>query len=302
MQPIVRGAPSVIVRTKDSDATLGRVLRSLRGQTVDCEIVVVDSGSRDESLAIAHAHADQVLTVAAADFTFGRALNIGAEAAAGCIHFALSSHSLPPAPTWIERSMALYERADVAATSGAPTLPASTEPLRGTHYQTVEDAIAAPWWGMSNTGASWRADVWRKHPFNETIAACEDKEWAHRVLADGWTIAVDASLSVSDRHRREHGLRALYRRSRREFEAIGSFAQVPRYTLRDLLGDWMNDIPTDAPFGGWRRRLNYYRAVELAGRYRGLARAGEARRGTSVQMASTTGEPVAAQASGDGRT
>lgn len=296
-----RGLPSAIVRTKDSDATLDRVLRSLRAQTVDCEIVVVDSGSRDNSLAIAHAHADRVLVMRAEDFTFGRALNVGAQAAAGAVHFALSSHSLPPDPAWIERSLALYERVDVAATTGAPTLPASTEPLRGTHYQTMQDALAAPWWGMSNTGASWRADVWREHHFNETIAACEDKEWAHRVLAAGWTIAVDASLSVSDRHRREHGLRALYRRSRREFEAIGSFAPLPPYTLRSLLGDWMNDIPTDAPFGGWRRRLNYFRAVELAGRYRGLARAAETRRRGSAQMAPRSGEPATARACDGGR-
>src|SRR5207248_3651209 len=48
---------SVIIRTKDSARTLPGALASVRAQTVACEVVVVDSGSRDATLSIARAGA-----------------------------------------------------------------------------------------------------------------------------------------------------------------------------------------------------------------------------------------------------
>jgi rhamnosyltransferase len=261
---------SVIIRTKNSAGTLRRVLSLLRAQTVPAEIIVVDSGSRDGTLPMAREGADRVVEIDAAVFTFGYALNVGAAIARAPIHFALSSHAFPPDNRWIERSLSKYERPDVAATSGAPTPPDSHESLVTTFYQTEFVALNHPWWGLSNTGSSWRADVWATFPFDEQLPACEDKEWGFRVLADGWTIAIDSSLSVSDVHRRHHGIRHLYRRTLREFRAISSFASVPPFTIRDFLRQWLTDVPTHAPYRGWRRRLNYFRFVELIAKYQGL--------------------------------
>jgi rhamnosyltransferase len=261
---------SVIIRTKDSERTLGRVLSLVRAQTVPTEIIVVDSGSSDETLAIAHESVDRIIEIPADSFSFGHALNVGAAAARAPIHIALSSHALPPDDRWIERSLSKYDRPDVAGTSGAPTPPDSPESLLTTLHQTLTDALNRPWWGFSNTGSTWRADVWASFPFDEQLPACEDKEWGFRVLAAGWTIAIDSTLLVSDAHRRQDGLRQLYRRTRREFAAIGSFASIPPFTIRDFLREWLTEIPAHATYRGWRRRLNYFRLVELVGKYQGL--------------------------------
>jgi rhamnosyltransferase len=261
---------SVIVRTKDSARTLGRALSSLRAQTIPSEIIVVDSGSSDGTLAIAQKQADRVLEIDAASFSFGHALNVGAAVARAPIHFALSSHTFAPDNRWIERSLAMYDRSDVAGTSGAPVCPDSHEPLRTTVYQTLSDALSNPTWGFSNTGSSWRAEVWADFPFDEHLQACEDKEWGFRVLGAGWTIAVDPDLLVSATHRRRHGLRHLYSRTSREYAALASLAVTAPYAIRDLLHEWFTDMPADAPYGGWRRRLSYYRFAELLGKYRGL--------------------------------
>ena len=272
---------SVIIRTKNSSRTLGRVLGLLRAQTVPTEIIVVDSGSSDDTLAIASAHVDRVVEIPAEDFSFGRALNMGAATARAPIHMALSSHSFPPDERWIERSLSKYDRSDVAATSGALTPPGSQETLCTTFYQTLPIALKYPLWGLSNTGSSWRADVWASFPFDEQLPTCEDKEWGFRVLADGWTIAIDPALVVSDTHRREPGIRHLYRRMRREFEVISSFAYVPPFTIGDLIRQWA-DVPAHVPYRGWRRRLNYFRFVELVAKYHGLrASSGSASRPTS---------------------
>jgi rhamnosyltransferase len=262
---------SVIIRTKDSARTLGRALSQLRAQTIPAEIIVVDSGSSDETIEMAREGADRVIEIGADRFSFGGALNVGAAAARAPVHFALSSHSFPPDNRWIERSLSKYDRSDVAGTSGALTVPGTHEPLLATYYQTLPNAMSHPWGGwFSNTGSSWRADVWAMFPFNEQLPACEDKEWGFRVLAAGWTIAVDSKLMVSQDHRRQHGIRHLYRRTRRECAAIGSFASLPPFTLRDFIREWWTDIPVDAPYHGWRRRLSYFRFAEFLGKYHGL--------------------------------
>lgn len=260
---------TVIVRTKDSAATLPRVLSLVRAQTIPSEIIIVDSGSSDDTLHIARAHADQILEIPAPLFSFGRALNVGAAAAHAPIHFALSSHAFPPDTRWIERSLDKYERPDVAGTSGAPTEPHSTARLQRTHYQTLDDAIRNPFWGFSNTASSWRATVWRDMHFDETLATCEDKEWGLRALAAGWTIAVDPRLMVGDAHRRAHGLPHLYRRTRHETEVIASFAPMGPTTLGWFLRKWLIEVPAYTPYRRLRQRLSPPRFTDLLAQLHG---------------------------------
>ncbi|KJE75559.1 glycosyltransferase family 2 protein [Ferrimicrobium acidiphilum] len=52
----------VVVPTRNSDATLRTCLKSIRQQSQPCTLVVVDNGSTDETLSIAHEFADIVLT------------------------------------------------------------------------------------------------------------------------------------------------------------------------------------------------------------------------------------------------
>jgi rhamnosyltransferase len=290
---------SVIVRTKDSARTLRRVLWLLRAQTAPCEIIVVDSGSRDATLAIAREMADRQIEMPAERFTFGGALNMGAALARAGVHFALSSHSFPPDDRWIERSLSLYDRKDVAGTNGAMALPGSHAPLRATFYQTLADVPRDPCWGYSNTGSSWRAEVWAEHPFDEELPACEDKQWGLRVLRAGWVLAFDPRLCVTDAHRTTHGIGHLYRRTRREFEALGSFAPAPPVTLRDFLAEWLTDLPGQGARRRWRHALNHVRFTELVAKHRGL-RAGQALANRS-RSARLTGEAAPEPRGASGR-
>jgi rhamnosyltransferase len=259
---------TVIVRAKNAAGTLERTLRSLRSQTVRAELLVVDSGSTDGTLELALRHADRVVQIPPEEFTFGRALNVGAREAKGDAHFALSSHCHPERDDWIERSLAHYERADVAATCGAREFPDGT-PIEGVFYQDLEQAQANPEWGFSNHASSWRADVWKRFPFDEHIPAAEDREWSWRVLGADMTIAFDPLLWVDLSHRWKSA-REAYRRGRLEWPALASFAQIDRYGFRELASEWWNDMP-DTRHSQLFHRLNYRRWAELLGKYRGLA-------------------------------
>jgi rhamnosyltransferase len=259
---------SVIVRTKDSAGTLAAALASIRSQSVECEIVVVDSGSTDDTLAIAREFTARVVPMPAERFSFGRALNVGADHASAPIHFALSSHCVLHRDDYVARSLAFYERPDLAATHGKLHDPFG-QPLLEPFFQSLADAHADPYWGYSNHAASWRADVWQQHPFNEEIEACEDLEWAWRVLEAGHVIAFDPRLAVATNHRIAQGVRPLFDRSRREARALARYLDVEPRSLRAAIDQWWHRIPPNPPYPPLFYRANYWKIAEILGRYVG---------------------------------
>ena len=91
---------SVIIRTLNEAQFLGDCLEAIEAQTISgdsVEVVVVDSGSTDETLVIAEQHRCRIVTIQKSEFTFGRALNIGCEAASGDYLVFLSDIVFPQA-------------------------------------------------------------------------------------------------------------------------------------------------------------------------------------------------------------
>ena len=259
---------SVIVRVRDEERTLSRTLASLRGQTVRPEIIVVDSGSRDGSIAIARRNCDRLVEIPPDEFSYGRALNLGARAASAPIHFALSAHCFAEREDWIERSLRHYEREQVAATNGSQTFPDGI-PVSEPFVQDAAHARANPRWGFSNHASSWRGSVWERFPFDEQLYYAEDKEWALRVLEAGWVIVFDPALWVD----MSHAWRSTfdyYRRQRRAASAVATFSALPPYRAGDLLREWWEEIPADG-HSALFHRLNYRRTAGLLGKYLGYA-------------------------------
>jgi glycosyltransferase involved in cell wall biosynthesis len=259
---------SVIVRSKDAAKTIDATFRSLANQTVRPEIVVVDSGSTDRTLEIARAWADRITEIPASDFTFGRALNVGARAATAPILCALSSHTTAPSEHWIERCLHLLADENVAGASGM-RYTSSGVPLLEPETLTAVQIEANPYWGFSNTASCWRRSVWERFPFNEQIEACEDKEWSLRVTQAGFTVVIDPRLSPSQLHRQRAGTAALFARSRREARALASVVNPQPVSFGEMLNRWWNGLPEELVYPPLFYRLNYYRAAEIAGAFVG---------------------------------
>lgn len=257
---------SVVVRAKNEEHTIERALRSLREQTVEVEIIVVDSGSTDRTRDLAKPWCDLLIDVPSEQFTYGRALNIGASAASAPVHFALSAHCSADRRDWIEGALRHYVRPDVAGVYGDRAL-ADGRPLEGVFYQDAAYARANPFWGFTNHASSWRASVWESNPFDETLEAAEDKEWASRVLDAGWVVAVDPLLWVDMSHVWRNGPVDYYRRQEREAKALRTFTVLPPYQARNLVLEWWN--PRREQGSPWRRRISPVRSAGLIGKYRG---------------------------------
>jgi rhamnosyltransferase len=261
---ITRRQASVLIRTFNSASTLPACLVALRKQTITPEIIVVDSGSTDGTLAIADPMAERIVHVPERPYSYGRALNRGAAVASAPIHFAVSSHCVIPRGDWIERSLRHYVDPDVAATNGQQSLPDGS-PLEDVFYLRGNTDLPNPFWGFSNHASSWRADVWRREPFNESLVASEDLEWSDRARALGFSIAFDPALTVPGHHRTEQGPLALYRRSYREFLGTAACRCVEPPTLRRSLIQWWSEYPPETK--PRRQRLSPYRMAVIGGRY-----------------------------------
>lgn len=259
---------SVVVRAKNEARSIERTFSALREQTVPVEIVVVDSGSTDGTVEIARRRCDRLIEIPAERFTYGHALNVGAEAAAAPFHFSLSAHCFPERRDWVERSLSHYEREDVAGTNGIQTFPDGS-PVEEVFHRDARHARDHVLWGFSNHAASWRAEVWRLFPFDETLTSSEDRKWELEVTEAGWVIAYDPALWVDLSHQWDGGAFFQYRRKLLETKGLAEFAPLPPYRVRDAVREWW--APPDRRHSALFHRLNYRRAAGILGKYRGLA-------------------------------
>jgi rhamnosyltransferase len=244
---------------------------------------VVDSGSPDRTLEVARRLADRVIQIAPEHFTYGRALNIGAAVASAPVHFALSAHCFPHRRDWIECSLEHYRNPQVAGTAGYGRGGPGEDRTGGRDgggvvYQDLALLEAHPFQGLSSHAGSWRASLWERFPYNESMESAEDREWSWRVLKEGWVIALDPALGIATRHRTAEGLRHWYRISRRDVRAVATFMPLPPYRLSDLAREWWDIGPLKRRFG-LRARLSPWRALSLVARYHGIRDGARVRRG-----------------------
>jgi glycosyltransferase involved in cell wall biosynthesis len=269
----------VVVRVRNEAGSIGAALTSLHGQTVPLEIIVVDSGSMDSTLEVARPFCDELVQIRPETFTFGRALNIGAERASGEVVFALSAHCVAADPMWAERSLEHYQDASVAGTAGLPYGPGGAS-FDGPRKITFDDVRRDPRWGYSNHAGSWRRTVWEEYPFDEKMTYCEDKQWMWRIMLASWTVVADARLVVDSSHRRAAGFKALWVREYNEGAAVAEHLDYPVPALPSAAVDWWSSFPGPSARPRWQRRLSPWRMTEIvagiAGQGAGARRRGQA--------------------------
>jgi len=110
---------SVVIRCFNEERHIGRLLTGLLKQTLrPQQIILVDSGSTDATLAIASRFPVEIHAIEPEAFSFGRSLNIGCQAASGDLVAVVSAHVYPIYDTWLEELTAPFADSEVALTYG----------------------------------------------------------------------------------------------------------------------------------------------------------------------------------------
>ena len=274
-------AVTVVVRAKDEERTIGRLLDILASQELagEVQVIVVDSGSRDRTVAIACSRRVTVIEIPASDFTYGRALNVGAAAAEAPVIVALSAHAFPRDTGWLARLLAHFDDARVACVCGGLAGP-DWRPLDSALRVDHSIASVNPFWGYSNGAGGFRTALWRRRAFWEEMPGSEDKDWAWHWLTAGYVFTVDPDLVVDHNHSRDPPIDC-FRRARREWTGFGMFINVEPLGLLELASRWWRPEPQRAH---WRSRCDPWRAALLVGEWAGRRRSGAAPGARPVEL------------------
>lgn len=218
---------SVVIRTLNSSATLPKVLARLPLRPGD-ELIVVDSGSQDETVKIARDAGARVVTMARREFTYGRSLNIGFREACNDWILSLSSHCIPGPENLLDlyRTAILRFPSEVAAAVG-PMLYSDLDAAMSTGITLFDRADFASGFGIGagNPNCLYRRDVWTRHPFDEMAEASEDYEWYVWAVREGWTLAIVHAATVYYRSRR--GAAYFFNKGRIDFRAGQRLISLP---------------------------------------------------------------------------
>lgn len=271
------------MRCFNEEAHIGRLLTGALSQTrKPDEIVVVDSGSTDATLAIASTFDVQIVSLAPELFSFGHALNVGIAASTGEIAMFASAHVYPIYDTWVERLVAPFDDQQVALTYGLQQTPPNgrfSEQRLLSQWFPARSAPRQRHPFCNNANAAIRRSAWEQRHYDEQLTGLEDLDWAKYAMERGHSIAYVAEAPVVHVH--DESFRQVFNRYRRE--AIAH---------KDIYNDQEMGIATAASlaafniFGDYREALKTgrlqenlldiprFRAAQFLGTYRGFAQSG----------------------------
>lgn len=204
---------SIIIRTKNESAHIGETLTAVLAQSPPpAEVLVVDSGSTDSTISIAESFGVDVFEMDPAEWSYPRALNLGAMKTSGSVIVCLSAHCVPASDRWLYNLTRHFEDPNVAGAWGPSIDPRlaieldqpSMRQRPGTY------TYATRRWGLDNANSAIRRSLWEQFPFDERLPATEDKAWGMEAMNRGFDLVCEPAAAVSHE---THGVRAAYRRA-----------------------------------------------------------------------------------------
>ena len=173
---------SVVIRAYNEEKHIGRLLEGIQHQTAqDVELILVDSGSSDSTVSIAESFGVKIVHIPPQEFTFGRSLNLGVQAAISELIVIASAHVYPVYPDWLASLLHPFEDQEVALTYGKQRAPDSARfSEKQIFHQWYPDASKSQQETAfcNNANAAIRKSLWEKNPYDETLTGLEDLAWA----------------------------------------------------------------------------------------------------------------------------
>ena len=274
---------SVVIRAFNEERHIGRLLSGIMNQSLPAvEILLVDSGSTDATVAIASQYPVRLLSIPPESFSFGRSLNLGCAAARADYVVIASAHVYPVYGDWLEKLLEPFQDPAVAMVYGkqrghAESRYSEEQVFRTWFPDTSRRRQDHPF--CNNANAAIRRRLWKRRLYNESLPALEDVDWATWAIGQGHTLAYVAEAEVIHVHEETPG--AVYNRYRREAMALRQIHPETRLRLTDFLRLWAANVISD----GWHAlhdrvlhrkawEIVWFRSLQLWGTYRGFTLSG----------------------------
>jgi rhamnosyltransferase len=299
----MKSAPStsIVIRALNEADHLPALFSGLLRQNLQPDqVVLVDSGSTDDSVAIAEAHGARIVHIDPADFSFGRSLNVGCAEATGDVLVFLSAHVYPVDEFWLSNLIEPFDDDEIVLSYGRQTGDHRTKfselQLMRQWFPDVSDRDQrTPF--CNNANCAIRRDWWERTPYDEALTGLEDLAWAEAALAAGGRIAYRADAAIAHIHDEDFArIKNRYRREaiahRRIFDdqRLGAFEAVllfganvgrdylaaiscrqvrrnvfdiPRFRAAQYLGTWEGFRTRGEVSAEMKRRFYYPRGIDF---------------------------------------
>lgn len=245
---------SVVIPVKNGDAWLGRTIPAILGQRLPggIEVIVIDSGSTDDTLPLLDRFPVRIHHLAPEDFNHGETRNLGVSLARGKYVAMTVQDAIPAGDTWLQRLLEGFDEENVAGVCGQQIVPHDADKNPIAWFRPVDapaikrfryptpalfDALSpdekrtvCSW---DNVNALYRKEVLERLPFRKTEFA-EDALWAADALRAGYSLVYNTAARV-----------AHYHYETPEFTLRRSFAEYYHYykifgtTPAPPAGEWM---------------------------------------------------------------
>ncbi|MDI6723942.1 MAG: glycosyltransferase [Methanobacterium sp.] len=229
---------SIILLTKDGGSRLEELMKSIRDQKYDgnIEIIAVDSGSKDDTVNILKKYNARVFEISPEDFHHSKTRNLGAQKSNRDILVYLTQDALPLDDYFLAnllkplnnnfsvvygRQIANLDAKKLDVFFYSYFYPEERKILNEKHAENprkfyMENVFA------SDVCAAIKRDVWEKIRFDDDVPMSEDKDFALRVLKEGYTILYEPNAAVYHSH--DYTLKSLFKRRFKDGAAFASIA------------------------------------------------------------------------------
>lgn len=247
MKKTMTGSCSIVIRAYNEAQHLGRLLEGIKEQTVkDVDVILVDSGSTDSTVAIAESYGAQIVRIPSAEFTFGRSLNYGIKAAKRERIVIASAHVYPVYPDWLETLLSPFQDEQVALTYGKQRGPQfakfSEQQIFHQWYPDASNSKQETAF-CNNANAAIRKSLWLENPYDETLTGLEDLAWAKWAKEQDHAIAYVAEAEIIHVHNETP--QGVYNRYRREAMALRKIYPEAHFNFYDFLRLTITNILSD---------------------------------------------------------
>ncbi len=271
---------SLVIRTYNEARHIGGLLKAIVEQDWnpdEREIVIVDSGSTDDTLQIARCFPVRIVHIDKEDFSFGRSLNRGCAAATGDVLVFVSGHCIPVAGSWLKDLVAPLGRDGVVYSYGGQLgngESSFSECQIFAKYFPAESRVPQEGFYCNNANSALLKSAWASHPFDEELTGLEDMHLAKKLVGLGHRIGYVANAAVYHLHEESWG--QVKRRFEREAIALQDIMPEVHLSLLDFLHYWLSAVSLDLRAAAKNRvmlarapEIVLYRLMQYWGAYRG---------------------------------
>lgn len=273
---------SYIIRTLNEAKYLEELMSALIAQDIGdygYEIVVVDSGSDDDSVKISKKFNANVILISREDFTFGKSLNLGCNAARGDILFFISGHCIPVNNNWaLDLAKPIIQNDSVYSFGkqiGARTTQFSEHQIFRKNFPDFEiNSTKEIGFFCNNANSALSKNVWSQMPFDESLTGLEDLDLAKKLTMSDKKISYQSKASVYHIH--EESSFQIFNRYRRESIALKKILPEIYFNSFDFIRYTVSSIAYDIIYAAQNRSLLKelrsifsYRFLQYYGTWRG---------------------------------